>query len=331
MTRAQVLSAIDTSLRDLSENLYLLRGQFEAGRSAERAAGTLLGADSLFARLDEQHTRVSFEERLLRANLAHELTADAAKIQSATKSQAGTPMLRAAADAAELPAFILKRIKTCQGLARTLEEYFGFFKQQRAAEFYKKTRFELYEIEREMASRYSAIESGPSAREAVGKVSGQGRPLHKDSRVARALSACPLYFVLDQSLCKTRDPLRIGFDAVSGGVRMLQLRFKSMPTRELIDLARKLKQVCAQHDCLLFVNDRLDVALLSGADGVHLGEEDARAAEVRRAAPDLLIGATARRPKDALAAQAGGADYIGSGSVYVSLTKPGLPVIGIKG
>lgn len=146
-----------------------------------------------------------------------------------------------------------------------------------------------------------------------------------------ALFPCPLYFILDESLLALHDPLKLTRAVLSAGVRVMQLRVKSMPTRELLTLARKVRALCGKHGALLIVNDRLDIALLAGADGVHLGAEDAPPAEVRRVAPGLLIGATARSPKEAWAAELADADYVGCGSVFASHTKPGLPTIGVAG
>jgi thiamine-phosphate pyrophosphorylase len=151
------------------------------------------------------------------------------------------------------------------------------------------------------------------------------------SRIRAALGKCPLYFILDESLCQYRDPLRVGYDAIVGGVRIMQLRFKRLATRELLELARKLRGLCAEQDCLLIINDRLDIAVLSGADGIHVGASDISINDIRQLSPDLLVGVTARKPQDAMAAQETGADYVGSGSVFGSKTKPGLPVIGTRG
>ena len=82
----------------------------------------------------------------------------------------------------------------------------------------------------------------------------------------------------------------------------------------------------------LIVNDRLDVALLSGADGVHLGQDDIPVAEARRlAGEDFLIGATAHNVQEALAAEAAGADYLGCGAVFATHTKKDTVPLGLDG
>jgi thiamine-phosphate diphosphorylase len=153
----------------------------------------------------------------------------------------------------------------------------------------------------------------------------------KSVRVARALAACPLYFILDESLTESRSPKQVALAAITAGVRMLQLRFKSLSTREYTRIAAAVVAGAAGHDCIVIVNDRVDIALISGAHGVHVGAEDPAPAEIARVAGKLIIGATARTARQALAASEAGADYIGCGSVYASQTKQGLPVIGTAG
>lgn len=150
-------------------------------------------------------------------------------------------------------------------------------------------------------------------------------------RVADALGMCPLYFILDNTLCINRDPVDVGRQALESGVRMLQLRLKDRTAAELTQTAIALKQLMVSPGWLLIVNDSVEAALAAGADGVHLGQDDMPIVEARKAGPNLIIGATARTPEAAKAAAAAGADYLGSGSVYPSPTKPGLPVIGTGG
>ncbi len=117
----------------------------------------------------------------------------------------------------------------------------------------------------------------------------------------------------------------------AGGACAVQLRVKRLPAREALSLARALR--AALPETILVVNDRPDLALLSGADGVHVGEEDLSPVDARRVVgPGLLVGATARSAAAALAALRGGADHLGVGPVFPSATKPiaGRP-LGIPG
>ncbi|HEX9050497.1 MAG TPA: thiamine phosphate synthase [Anaeromyxobacter sp.] len=113
--------------------------------------------------------------------------------------------------------------------------------------------------------------------------------------------------------------------AVSGGARVVQVRMKGAPAGEVLEASRRIVALSAAR-ALVLVNDRADLALLSGADGVHLGDEDLPVAEARRLlGPDLLVGRTTRTLEEARAALRDGADHVGYGPVFPSRTKP-LPV-----
>ena len=106
-----------------------------------------------------------------------------------------------------------------------------------------------------------------------------------------------------------------------GGARVLQIRLKLGTADEQLRLARLAREICDAHGALLIVNDRIDVALAAGADGVHLGQTDVPLAEARRLAPKLLIGVSTHDLAQVRAAVAGGADYLGYGPVYATRTK----------
>jgi len=109
---------------------------------------------------------------------------------------------------------------------------------------------------------------------------------------------------------------------LDGGARVVQVRVKDAPAGEVLDLARGVVSL-AKDRALVIVNDRVDLALLSGADGVHLGDEDLPVPEARRLlGPELLVGRTCRTLEEALAALAAGADHVGYGPVFASRTKP---------
>ncbi|KRB77863.1 hypothetical protein ASE01_06665 [Nocardioides sp. Root190] len=111
----------------------------------------------------------------------------------------------------------------------------------------------------------------------------------------------------------------------AAGVDGFQVRAKDLGTRDLVALVRAVRDAVGPHGSTVLVNDRLDVALASDADGVHLGADDLAVADARRIAPRLVIGATCRSREEVLAAAAGGADYAGFGPIGTSASKPGLP------
>jgi thiamine-phosphate pyrophosphorylase len=109
--------------------------------------------------------------------------------------------------------------------------------------------------------------------------------------------------------------------AVAGGAGVLQVRVKDAPAGEILRIARQVV-AAAGGRALVLVNDRADLALLSGADGVHVGDEDLPPAEARRLlGPDLLVGRTTRTLEEARAAIAAGADHVGFGPIFGTATK----------
>jgi thiamine-phosphate pyrophosphorylase len=120
--------------------------------------------------------------------------------------------------------------------------------------------------------------------------------------------------------------------AISGGATAVQLRDKEMGGRELLEIARAMASFCRDRGVLFIVNDRLDVALLSGADGAHLGQSDLPVGEARRLAPrPFIIGASAHTPDEAKEAEADGADYLGVGAVFGTGSKGDAKIIGLSG
>jgi thiamine-phosphate pyrophosphorylase len=120
--------------------------------------------------------------------------------------------------------------------------------------------------------------------------------------------------------------------AVRGGADVIQLRHKSLARGELLTLARRVREITARSNVLFVVNDHVDIALLSDADGVHLGPDDLAVASARRVAGDrLLIGASASSPESAREAIEAGADYLGSGPAFATPIKSSKQVIGPKG
>ncbi len=120
--------------------------------------------------------------------------------------------------------------------------------------------------------------------------------------------------------------------AARGGADVIQLRHKALARGELLALARRIREITTRADVLFIVNDHVDIALLSGADGVHLGPDDLGIASARQVAGDrLVIGASASTPQAARAAIADGADYLGSGPAFATPIKTTKQVIGPEG
>ncbi len=127
------------------------------------------------------------------------------------------------------------------------------------------------------------------------------------------------YFITEASLSRAGNLSDVAA-AVAAKVRVVQYRQKQGLTGELVAEARQLRELC--RGTLFLVNDRVDLALEVGADGVHLGQEDLSCHEARqRMGPDKIIGVTVHSVAEALAAQAGGADYLGVSPIFSTATK----------
>ena len=142
-----------------------------------------------------------------------------------------------------------------------------------------------------------------------------------------------LYLVTDRTLSLGRSTVEVVRAAIRGGVSCVQLREKGCSTREFLAEARLLKARLAGTGVPLFINDRLDVALAVGADGVHLGQNDLPIADARRLVGNrMIIGISAESVADAVRAEAEGADYIGASPVFTTPTKTDTaPPLGLDG
>jgi thiamine-phosphate pyrophosphorylase len=146
----------------------------------------------------------------------------------------------------------------------------------------------------------------------------------------RRLAAARLYAITPD--LEAEQVVRLVEAWLRGGADVVQLRHKSLPRPGLLELARRLAPACAEAGVPFIVNDHLDVAQQSGADGVHLGPGDLAVAAARREArAELVIGASASTPSAAVAAERAGADYLGTGPAYPTPLKAEKQVIGPAG
>jgi len=118
---------------------------------------------------------------------------------------------------------------------------------------------------------------------------------------------------------------------LEGGVRIIQYRRKEGSIRQMLNEAREIRKLCNQYGAVFIVDDRVDIAILSDADGVHVGLEDAPVDEVKRRFSGIIIGASASTVDEAKAGEAAGADYLGAGSIFPSPTKPDYKILGLNG
>ena len=144
--------------------------------------------------------------------------------------------------------------------------------------------------------------------------------------IAERLRHARLYLVIDAATAGRIVPA-----ALEGGVDIVQLREKSAPDAAVIEAGKRLRAVCDEHGALLIVNDRPDLALASGADGVHVGQDDMALDEARTlVGDDLIVGVSTHSPEQLDAALDSAADYLGVGPVYSTPTKPGREPVGLE-
>ena len=131
-----------------------------------------------------------------------------------------------------------------------------------------------------------------------------------------------LYFITDSTNYTQEEFLYRIEQALQGGVTLLQLREKNRSTREYIELAKKVHTIAKCYNVPLIIDDRVDVALAAGAEGVHVGADDMPVAYARRLmGDDKIVGATAKTVPWAKEAYEQGADYLGVGAIYPTTTK----------
>lgn len=139
-----------------------------------------------------------------------------------------------------------------------------------------------------------------------------------------------LYLVTDRELMSTPTIEEAVEQAIIGGCTLIQLREKTADSLEFYKTALAVKKITDSYGVPLIVNDRADIALAAGADGVHIGQSDLPAAAVRRIlGPDKILGVSASSLKEAVRAAADGADYLGVGAMYPTGTKTDAEIVTI--
>ena len=141
-----------------------------------------------------------------------------------------------------------------------------------------------------------------------------------------------LYLVTDRTKFNNDNDFLDAIGAsLKGGTQIVQLREKTASAREFTELAKKARELCAIYNAVFIINDRADIALAAGADGVHLGQDDIDIHNARHIlGNDAIIGISTHCPDQAIKAVKEGADYIGVGPVFTTPTKPGRKSVGLE-
>lgn len=140
-----------------------------------------------------------------------------------------------------------------------------------------------------------------------------------------------LYAVTDRSWLRGETLYEQVEKALKGGVTFLQLREKNLKHASFLQEALEIKRLCADYEVPFIINDNVDVALACNADGVHVGQNDMEAGDVRKKlGPDKILGVSAHSVEDALLAESRGADYLGVGAAFQTGSKSDVNVIDHK-
>lgn len=141
-----------------------------------------------------------------------------------------------------------------------------------------------------------------------------------------------LYVITDEKIGLGRSHIFLAEEALKGGATVIQFRDKEKTGRELYKIGVKLREITKKYGALFIVNDRVDIALAVGADGVHLGMNDLPISVARKIAGNkFIIGASVSSPEEAILAEKEGADYISAQSIFETSSKEDVKVIGIEG
>ncbi len=139
-----------------------------------------------------------------------------------------------------------------------------------------------------------------------------------------------LYVIIDRKSSKGRDPAYVAQEAIEGGADIIQLRDKESSAGEILKAGRAILDLTRRKKIPLIINDRVDIAVAVGADGVHLGQDDLPIGTARSMIGEgKIIGLSTHSVSQALEAQENGADYIGVGPVFSTPTKPDYKAVGV--
>ncbi len=208
----------------------------------------------------------------------------------------------------DLPAMVAANARRVQESLRTIEELAKLpgITPKLDPEKFQQARFNLYTIEQKLLS----------------KLMRQDKLKHLPG----------LYVIIDTQALKGRSHIEVARQAIQGGAKTIQLRDKLQNKKELLPIAQQLKNLCADHDVLFIVNDHLDLALATDADGLHLGQDDLPIKAARQLLPiGKILGISTHSVEQAVAAESEGADYIAIGSTYLTASIEAPEVIGLDG
>ena len=205
----------------------------------------------------------------------------------------------------DIPGVIAANSRRAQESLRVMEELARIPELNMDTGKYKKARFSLYAVEKELLLK-----------------------IYRQDRLNRLKG---LYVIVDTARLRGRSHGEVTVQVIRGGAAVVQLRDKGLSKKELLAVAGDMKKLCSEKDVLFIVNDYLDIVLAVDADGLHIGPNDLPVAVARRLLPpDKILGSSARTAVSARKAASAGADYIGVGAMFPTGTKEKAEVVGTE-
>ena len=205
----------------------------------------------------------------------------------------------------ELPTLVVANARRAQESLRTLEEMAKIPGAKLDPERFKQARFDLYTIEQNLLSRL----------------------LRQD----KTKHIAGLYVIIDTQALKGRSHIEVASQVIDGGTKVVQLRDKLLTKKELLLIAQQLRSLCTERNVLFIVNDYLDIALATEADGLHLGQDDLPVKVARQLLPiDKILGSSVTTVDQAITAESDGADYIAVSAIYPTTSKEAVEVVGLE-
>ncbi len=287
-TSRQTLRIVDANLNRIGEGLRLL----------EDMARLLLNNTALTQQLKTMRHQLITVDQTLNQQL---LQARNSEGDVGINLEAPQP-----ASKREMPEVVVANARRVQQSLRVIEELAKIPGIKLDPEKFKKARFNLYTIERDLLSR-----------------------MMRRDKLEHIFGLCA---IIDTKFLRGRSHLEVAAQVIQGGVRTVQLRDKMQSKRELLPIAQQLKSLCSEHEVLFIVNDYLDLALAADADGLHLGQDDLPVRVARQLLPlDKILGCSVASVKQATSAESAGVDYIAVGAIYPTESREATEVIGLEG
>ena len=250
---------------------------------------------------------MSHQFKLMRHNLVEGISKFGATMISERYPEADVGFGNQLSQHQDLPSLVAANAKRIEEALRVVEELAKLpdLSTTLYSKDFEQARFNLYTLEKELLS-------GLMRRQKITQLAG-------------------LYVIIDTQILDLKGVVGAASKAIRGGAKVIQLRDKQHGKSEVLTAALKLRNLCCKSNTLFIVNDYLDIALASEADGIHIGYDDLPLSVVRKELPvDKVVGLSTHTLIQAQQAEAEGADYIAVGSIFSSPTKVNATVVGLK-